>query len=197
MADPTKMAYISVDDPVDLAPTVMSLYEAGFHFNISPEMKPWFELQNVPVSEKPISNMLENLFEEPVPSSEAWVFILHSKSGQMHDMVPQRTALISYLASLDNPNILLATHPGQYQLLNPEMIADKSKRHLLSRQLLQDIAPDGVLMLKQTHSPGDIERPLYSSNPAWIEAIEMFTTASRPDLTQIQLKNVPILFRPS
>lgn len=184
-----QIAYVAVDDPVDLAPTLWSLQKMGFDFKCPEFMVAWFEAQNLPYTLQPMDELLCEL-ADPTLASTDWIFFLYSQGLQRLGIAAQRNAIVGYLLTLQAANTLVVTQPHYYRLLRPEILSDKSQWTVLSRQFFQDIRSYQMLFLQRTHCAGDIDRPLYANNPAWAESIEILAAPPQGKLTSYQMSNV-------
>lgn len=188
-----KQAYIAVDEPVDLHPLVLSLQEQGFDFNAPPQMQPWFGNHNIPVTVKPVLEAIAELSagEKNALEQTLHLFVVHMSAARQDVYTAQREALTSFLMTLPHPHILLVTEPGQYQFLQPEVLQNASHWPLLSRQLMQDVKPYGMLRCMQTQVGNDEKRRLYSSNPVWAQSLEiLLPQPAESGLSPAQLHNL-------
>jgi hypothetical protein len=187
----TPIAYIAVDETADLYPVLISIQEQGFALNAPPEMQSWFAENGLSVVEQPVHRVLEQLSQSS-EVEERWIFMVQVNGESPSRYTAQREGLISFLATLQDPNILLITDAAQYRMLQPEILQNPTQWSVVSRQLLQDIHPTRLLMFQKTQLVGDKDRQLYSANPAWAEAIEVVSSSRKRALSQAQLKNVMV-----
>ncbi len=185
----TKAAYIAVEDTTDLAPTLLSLQEQGFHFNGPERMAAWFKESGLLFQPQEIPAFMER-YSQSVSANSQWVAILHGLSKKETSFQAQREALTSFLASLADPNMLLITHPGQYNLLQPENIQDDGHWTKISKRLLQNIFPSQMLLLQKKMCLGDKNHVLYTHNPGWLEALEVLPHTAPYKLSEGHLKSV-------
>ena len=171
-----------------LKPLLLRLNEMeGLTFVSFPEHQAWFESRgfsfDAPMTSSQLIQSLCDQHEQLAKTSEGWnelpmtIVIADVMADPRHQA--ELSALLSYCAHRQLPDVICVTHPSQYDLLAPDILSHPEHARALSWQLYQQLYPlNGLLPLASAWQPKDwIEQSsmaglLWSTNPLWAKAIE-------------------------